>query len=92
MDIDQAKQQYSEELSKTIGMIKKCYAEVLDLKLSQINEHTDFILDLGGTSMDYYNLINKISIATGKEVSLVNSKALTTPLDFALHLSKTKNL
>jgi acyl carrier protein len=80
--------QHSAELIKMIDVVRKCYAEVLNLKLDQVSEATDFILDLGGTSLDYYSLISKISMTVGKEIKLVETKTLTTPLDFALLLMK----
>jgi long-subunit acyl-CoA synthetase (AMP-forming)/acyl carrier protein len=87
---DHIKQQYSNELIQMLNIVKKCYAEVLNLNIKQIDDHTDFTLDLGGTSLDYYSLLNKVSIVTGKQINLVNNKVLTTPIDFALLLIKTQ--
>jgi hypothetical protein len=90
VDVNAMKQQHSHELNEAINIVKQCYAEVLHLNIKQIDEHTDFILDLGGTSLDYYALLNKISLITNKQISLINNKTLTTPLDFALLLIKTR--
>jgi acyl carrier protein len=77
---------YSDKTLSILEKIKKCYAIVLEVNINTIDNHTDFTLDLGGTSLDYYNLVNKISNAIGKEIKLTSTKPLTTPLDFALSL------
>lgn len=71
---------------ETLTKVKKCFAEVFKMKLSDIKDDTHFINDLGGSSIDYYELLNKIAKITKKEIQLSTQTPLLTPADFCIYL------
>ena len=52
---------HKEDLNNEItNRIKRVFSETLNIDVSQINDDSDFFLDLGGSSLDYMTLILKM--------------------------------
>ena len=51
----------SEQIDSDIKrIVREAFAEILDIDVSQISDDANFMNDLGGTSLDYFTLINKL--------------------------------
>ncbi|MGN0452556.1 MAG: AMP-binding protein [Ruminococcus sp.] len=82
---------YDESLKETLREVKNCFAEVLLTEVDKIGDNDNFIYDLGGDSMSYFNLFSVISKHFETEVEMKQSKPLFTPLDFARELTGKGN-
>ena len=69
--------------NEVLSRVKDCFLKVLDLSNAKINDDSNFIFDLGGSSLQYYELINEIAEATKTEFNLSSNNVFVTPLDFA---------
>ncbi|MDR1991542.1 MAG: AMP-binding protein [Mycoplasmataceae bacterium] len=78
----------TENVQNLLIIIRKCYAKIFNTSLNDIHDNTNFIYDLGGSSLDYYSLLNEIYLQINKEIKLSGSTVLLTPLDFALFFTK----
>lgn len=74
----------SSEYTELIGKICDVYAEVLNKERSEITETSNFI-SLGGDSMQYVELLSKVTEKTGKEITMTETP-LITPMAFADYL------
>jgi acyl carrier protein len=72
-------------------IVRQCFAKAFEVDVKDIHDDTDFITDLGGSSIDYYTILNEINHATGKEIKLIGNKILITPIDFTIYLMQTYN-
>lgn len=72
------------EYTELIGKICDLYAEVLNKDRSEITETSNFV-SLGGDSMQYVELLSKVSEATGKQVNMTEVP-LITPMSIADYL------
>jgi hypothetical protein len=77
-----------EKTQKLLIEIRKCFAKIFNVDVNTIHDNTNFITDLGGSSIDYYGLLNEIFLVTHKEIKLVGNNILLTPLDFAIYIVK----
>ncbi|MDR1234593.1 MAG: AMP-binding protein [Mycoplasmataceae bacterium] len=75
-----------EQTQKFLLQTRLCFAKVFQTDINNIHDNTNFINDLGGSSLDYYAILNEIFLITNKEIKLTSDKVLLTPLDFALYL------
>jgi acyl-CoA synthetase (AMP-forming)/AMP-acid ligase II/acyl carrier protein len=80
---------YDESFKKVIQNIKLCFAQVLNLNEKEISDFSDFIFDLGGSSIQYYELISVISEKMKKEFILSGEEKLLTPADFTKKIIDT---
>ena len=69
------------EYTELIGKICDVYAEVLDKDRNEITETSNFI-SLGGDSMQYVELLSKVSEKTGKPINMTETP-LITPMAIA---------
>ena len=74
----------SADYTELIGKICDVYAEVLNKDRSEITETSNFI-SLGGDSMQYVELLSKVTEKTGKEITMTETP-LITPMAFADYL------
>ena len=58
-------------------------ANILDKRIDEINPDANFFFDLGGSSLDYYNLISMITTEFKVEISLDNNSSFYTPKTLA---------
>ena len=72
------------EYTELISKVCDVYAEVLNKERSEISETSNFI-SLGGDSMQYVELLSKVSEATGKQVNMTETP-LITPMAIADYL------
>ncbi len=72
------------EYTELIGKICDVFAEVLNKDRSEISETSNFI-SLGGDSMQYVELLSKVSEATGKQITMTETP-LITPMALADYL------
>jgi long-subunit acyl-CoA synthetase (AMP-forming) len=83
------RQEQSEKIDpELLKKIRQCFANVFKIKIEEVQNDTNFITDLGGSSLDYYSILNEIQHVTGKEIKLVGEKILLTPNDFAIYLMR----
>jgi acyl carrier protein len=68
--------------------VRKCFAKIFNKNIEDIYDNTNFITDLGGSSIDYYGLLNEVSFVTKKEIILSEHNILLTPLDFVAYIIK----
>ena len=74
----------STEYTELIGKVCDLYAEVLNKDRSEITETSNFV-SLGGDSMQYVELLSKVSEATGRQINMTEVP-LITPMSIADYL------
>lgn len=78
----QISEMYSEAYTSTLNRVKKIFAEVLGCDVDKVDEHSNFIYDLGGSSMAYYNLFAQISKEFSAELKMDSENPMFTPAEF----------
>lgn len=68
---------------KTLARVKTIFASVLECSEDKIDENSNFIYDLGGSSMAYYNLFSAISNEFSTELKMDSQNPMFTPGEFA---------
>ena len=74
----------SAEYTELIGKVCDVYAEVLNKDRSEITETSNFV-SLGGDSMQYVELLSKVTEVTGKQINMIETP-LITPMAIADYL------
>ena len=74
----------SAEYTELIGKVCDVYAEVLNKDRSEITETSNFV-SLGGDSMQYVELLSKVTEVTGKQINMTETP-LITPMAIADYL------
>lgn len=74
----------SAEYTELIGKVCDVYAEVLNKDRSEITETSNFVT-LGGDSMEYVEMLSKVSEVTGRTISMTETP-LITPMAIADYL------
>ncbi len=74
---------YDESFKTAIERVKKIYAEVLGCDTQKIEDNSNFIYDLGGSSMGYYNLFAAVSKEFSVELKMDSQSPMFTPAEFA---------
>ena len=74
----------SAEYTEIIGKVCDVYAEVLNKERSEITETSNFI-SLGGDSMQYVELLSKVTEVTGRQINMTETP-LITPMAIADYL------
>ncbi len=69
----------SDELASDI---KDIFSRVLKKPISEIDINADFFIDLGGTSLDYFELLNEIKLKYSTDIPQNNGKTLSTVKEF----------
>ena len=64
----------------------KCFADALQKDESEIGVRADFFTDLGGSSLDYFVLLDLIGNRFNTETTLARDKKLATAADFAEYI------
>ncbi len=62
--------------------IKDIFSRVLKKPISEIDINADFFIDLGGTSLDYFELLNEIKLKYSVFIPENNGKTLSTVKEF----------
>ena len=66
----------SAEYTELIGKVCDVYAEVLNKDRAEITETSNFVT-LGGDSMEYVEMLSKVSEVTGRTISMTESPLIT---------------
>lgn len=69
-------------LSQLEAKICKCFAETLQLDEKDVYMQADFFTDLGGSSLDYFVLIDALKAEFEVETAVADDVKLSTPQDF----------
>ena len=69
-------------LSQLEAKICKCFAETLQLEEKDVCMQADFFTDLGGSSLDYFVLIDALKTEFEVETAIADDVRLSTPQDF----------
>lgn len=80
---------YDESFKKVLERVREIFAEVLDCDKSKVETSSNFIYDLGGSSMAYYNLFSLISKEFSVELKIDSQNPMFTPAEFARAVLKT---
>ena len=75
----------TEDTEASILMVKQMFQRALDTT-EDIDVSANFFFDLGGTSLDYFTLINDISASFNVNINLEQKNNLYTILDFHKYL------
>lgn len=74
---------YDESFKKALEKVTAIFAQVLGCSKESVLENSNFIYDLGGSSMAYYNLFSLISKEFSVELKIDSQNPLFTPAEFA---------
>lgn len=74
---------YDESFKETLLKVRKIFSKVLDCDLQAVKADSNFIYDLGGSSMAYYNLFSVISQELSVELKIDSDHPLFTPAEFS---------
>ena len=83
-DLKERGETFFEDLEKDIAAL---FAEVLNKEITEIDKHSHFFHDLGGTSMDYYALLSLIRERLGAQIEVSDASDLATVSDFYSYLT-----
>ena len=78
----------SAEYTEIIGKVCDVFAEILNKERSEITETSNFV-SLGGDSMQYVELLSKVSEVTGRPITMTETP-LITPMAIADYLIEQK--
>jgi acyl carrier protein len=78
----------SAEYTEIIGKVCDVFAEILNKDRSEITETSNFV-SLGGDSMQYVELLSKVSEVTGRPINMTETP-LITPMAIADYLIEQK--
>ena len=78
LDLTDAEGVVTENLTALEREICECFAIVLERPIAEINAEGDFFTDLGGTSLDYFALLDDIKAKYGVDASSLNEEKLFT--------------
>ena len=73
---------YDESFEKALKKVRGIFANVLDCDIEKVEANSNFIYDLGGSSMAYYNLFSVISKEFNIELKIDSQNPLFTPAEF----------
>ena len=73
-------------ISELEGEISRCFAEILGKEINEISPASDFFLDLGGTSIDYFSLRELVKSRLGIDIITSSNTSLTTVKQICLHI------
>ena len=76
--------------AETVFKLKNIFAQVLGCDIDNVSEGSNFIYDLGGSSMAYYNLFAVISKEFGVELKIDSQNPMFTPAEFARAVLKAE--
>lgn len=74
---------FDEGLKETVNRVRGVFAKVLNCETEKVEAGSNFIYDLGGSSMAYYNLFSEISKEFSVDIKIDSQKPLFTPAEFA---------
>ena len=85
-----AERQVERIVSGLEGEVRDCFAEVLGREADTIGVGDDFFLELGGTSIDYFVLVDTVRNKFGTDVISGQGAKLSTVEDFCKYIKTPK--
>ena len=76
---------------KILEIVRKLFADVLYKDLAEVLDSSDFFFDLGGSSLEYFELIAKINEEFNINIQFENDK-LHSPLSFTKEIERMMSL
>ena len=80
---DELSEMFDEGLKETVERVRALFSEALNCDIEKVEAGSNFIYDLGGSSMAYYNLFSAVSREFGVELKIDSQNPLFTPTEFA---------
>ena len=68
--------------------IRECFADALQINADEIDVNADFFADLGGSSLNYFALVDILKSQFGVELDITNETQLVTVKDFCKYIEK----
>ena len=85
--VETKKEELNDEITKRIKIV---FSDVLNKDISEINEESDFFLDLGGTSLDYMSLLMKLEQEFDTHITF-DKKSYSTVKEFYNYIISKEN-
>ena len=82
IDIQNADGYVEGALSVLEEKIRKCFATALQIDEKEVGMHSDFFTDLGGSSLDYFVLLDTLKTELHLETAITEDVKLSTAQDF----------
>jgi len=79
---------YDEGISELLPRVTEVFSEITGIEPAQITPESHFRYDLGGDSLTYLSLIEKLSETFGVTIDTEAAPDLSTPRDFAAYILK----
>ena len=73
-------------LSELEGKMRECFAEALQINADEIGVDADFYAELGGSSLNYFALVDIIKSQFGVELDFSDDEQLVTVKDFCKYI------
>ena len=73
-------------LTELEGKIRECFAEALQINADEIGVDSDFYSDLGGSSLNYFALIDMLKSQFSVELDITDQVQLVTVKDFCKYI------
>ena len=88
IDLDNIEEQIGEILSQLEAEIRDCFAKALEKDADKIGIADNFFTALGGTSLDYFTLLNLVKNRFNIEIPSDEGNRLTTVKEFCDYIGK----
>ena len=88
IDPQNANVQINEKLSQLEKTVRSCFAEALSKSPEEIALDANFFLDLGGTSLDYFVLLDVIKTQCNAELPISDGKRFLTVREICQYLQE----
>ena len=73
-------------LTELEGKVRECFAEALQINADEIEVDSDFYADLGGSSLNYFSLVDILKTQFGVELDITDEIQLVTVKDFCRYI------
>lgn len=77
--------------SELLSRVMQLFADALGKELSEISPESDFFLDLGGSSLDFFGVVSKIRHDYDIAFPVDSGRSLSTPSEIAAFMTETLN-
>lgn len=88
LDLSTTEEVSTEKLNEREEKIIAIFAKVLDIPKEKIKKTQNFFTDLGGSSLEYFALIDEISLEFNKTITQKEGEPLLTTEDFCKYLNE----
>ncbi len=73
----------SAAVAATVAEVRECFAKVLNLRCADVSDNSDFMADLGGSSLDYFALVSELNSRFKISLNFSEDAFCVTPSSFA---------